>query len=47
MSGRLPVLGKFLISFQVPRKERSINHPDDVVSRPDARLRKGRITIQI
>jgi hypothetical protein len=34
-------------SFQVPIKERSINRPDDVVSRPDARLLKARIPIQI
>jgi hypothetical protein len=34
-------------SFQVPIKERSINRPDDVVSRPDARLHKARIAIQI
>jgi hypothetical protein len=34
-------------SFQVPIKERSINRPDDGVSRPDARLLKARITIQI
>jgi len=47
MSGRLPVLDQFLISFQVPRKGRSINHPDDVVSHPYARLHKARITIQI
>jgi hypothetical protein len=46
-SGRLPVLDQFLISFQVPRKRRSINRPDDVVSRPDMRLLKARITIQI
>jgi hypothetical protein len=46
-SGRLSVLDQFLISFQVPRKGRSINRPDDVVSRPDARLLKARITIQI
>jgi hypothetical protein len=46
-SRRLPVLDQFLISFQVPRKGRSINRPDDVVSRPDARLRKARIAIQI
>jgi hypothetical protein len=38
---------QFLISFQVPRKGRSINRPDDVVSRPDARLPKARIAIQI
>jgi hypothetical protein len=47
MSGRLPVLDQFLISFQVPRNGRSINSSDDVVSRPDARLRKARIAIQI
>jgi hypothetical protein len=47
MSGRLTVLDQFLISFQVPRKGRSINRADDVVSRPDARLCKGRITIQL
>jgi hypothetical protein len=34
-------------SFQVPIKERSINRLDDVVSRPDARLLKARIAIQI
>jgi hypothetical protein len=33
--------------FPSPRKGRSINCPDDVVSRPDPRLRKARITIQI
>jgi hypothetical protein len=43
----LSVLDQFQISFQVPRKGRSINHPDDVVSRPDARLLKARIVIQI
>jgi hypothetical protein len=47
MSGRLSILYQFLISFQVPRKGRSINRPDDVVSRPDARLLKARIAIQI
>jgi hypothetical protein len=46
-SGRLSVLDQFHISFQVPRKGRSINRPDDVVSRPDARLLKERIVIQI
>jgi hypothetical protein len=46
-SGRLPVFDQFLISFQVPRKGRSVNHSDDVVSRPDARLCKARIAIQI
>jgi hypothetical protein len=34
-------------SFQVPIKGRSTNCPDDVVSRPDARLHKARIVIQI
>jgi hypothetical protein len=34
-------------SFQAPRKGRSINRPDDVVSRPDACPLKARITIQI
>jgi hypothetical protein len=34
-------------SFQVPIKGRSINLPDDVVSRPNARLLKGRMAIQI
>jgi hypothetical protein len=34
-------------SFQVPIKGRSINCPDDVVSRPDARLLKARIAIQM
>jgi hypothetical protein len=34
-------------SFQVPIKGRSINHPNDVVSRLDARLLKARIVIQI
>jgi len=46
-SRRLSVLDQFLISFQVPRKGRSINRPDDVVSHPDARLLKARIAIQI
>jgi hypothetical protein len=46
-SGRLPVLDQLLISFQVPRKGRSVNRLEDVVSRPDARLLKARITIQI
>jgi hypothetical protein len=45
-SGCLPVLDQFLISFQVPRKGRSINRPDNVVSRLDARLLKARIAIQ-
>jgi hypothetical protein len=34
-------------SFQVPIKGRPINRPNDVVSRPDARLLKARITIQM
>jgi hypothetical protein len=34
-------------SFQVPIKGRSINRPDDVVYRPDARLLKARIAIQL
>jgi hypothetical protein len=34
-------------SFQVPIKGRSINRPDDVVFRPDVRLLKARIKIQI
>jgi hypothetical protein len=46
-SGRLSVLDKFLISFQVPRKGRSINLPEDVVSFPDVRLLKARIATQI
>jgi hypothetical protein len=35
-----------LILSKVSRKGRSINHLDDVVSRPDAYLRKARISIQ-
>jgi hypothetical protein len=46
-SGRLSVLDQFQISFQVSRKGRSINRPDDVVSCPDARLLKARIAIEI
>jgi hypothetical protein len=34
-------------TFQVLIKERSSNRPDDVVSHPDAPLRKARIAIQI
>jgi hypothetical protein len=34
-------------SFQVSIKERSLNRPDDVVSRPNALLLKARIAIQI
>jgi hypothetical protein len=45
-SGRLSVLERFTDSFQVPRKGRSINRPDDVVYRPDAYLRKARIVVQ-
>jgi hypothetical protein len=45
-SGRLLVLERFTDSFQVSRKGRSINHPDDVVSRPEAYLRKARIAVQ-
>jgi hypothetical protein len=44
-SGRLLVLERFTDSFQVPRKGRSINRPDDVVYRPDAYLRKARIAV--
>jgi hypothetical protein len=46
MSGRLSVLKRFTDSFQVPRKGRSINRPDDVVYRPDAYLCKVRIAVQ-
>jgi hypothetical protein len=45
-SGRLSVLKRFTDSFQVSRKGRSINRPDDVVSRPDEYLRKARIAVQ-
>jgi hypothetical protein len=45
-SGSLSVLEWFTDSFQVSRKGRSINRPDDVVSRPDAYLRKARIAVQ-
>jgi hypothetical protein len=45
-SGCLSVLERFTDSFQVPRKGRSINRPDDVVYRPDAYLRKARIAVQ-
>jgi len=45
-SGRLSVLERFTDSFQVPRKGRSINRPDDVVYHPDAYLRKARIAVQ-
>jgi predicted LPLAT superfamily acyltransferase len=46
-SGSYTVLERFSDSFQVPRKERSINRPDDVISRPDAYLHKARIAVQI
>jgi hypothetical protein len=46
-SWHLSVLDKFQISFQVPRKGRLINRPDDVVSRPDEHFLKARIVIQI
>jgi len=46
-SGCLSVLDQFLISFQAPRKGRSINRLDDVVSRLDVFLLKARIVIQI
>jgi len=45
-SGRLSVLERFTDSFQVPRKGRLINRPDDMVNRPDAYLRKARISVQ-
>lgn len=45
-SERYSVLKRFSDSFQFPRKGRSINRPDDVVSRPDAYLCKARIAIQ-
>jgi hypothetical protein len=45
-SGRLSVLERITDSFQVSRKERSIKRSDDVVSRPDAYLRKARIAVQ-
>jgi len=45
-SGCLSVLEWFTDYFQVPRKGRSINRPEDVVSRPDAYLRKARIAVQ-
>jgi hypothetical protein len=46
-SGRYSLLRRFSDSFQFPRKGRSINHPDDVVSRPDMYLHKARIVVQI
>jgi hypothetical protein len=45
-SGRLSILERFTNSFQVPRKGRSINRPDDVVYRSDAYLLKVRIAVQ-
>jgi hypothetical protein len=45
-SGCLSVLKRFTDSFQVSRKGRSINRPDDVVSRQDACLCKARIAVQ-
>jgi hypothetical protein len=45
-SERLSVPERFTDSFQVPRKGRSINCPDDVVYRSDAYLRKARIPVQ-
>jgi hypothetical protein len=44
--GRLSVIERFSDSFQVPRKGRSINRRDDVVSHPDGCLHKARITVQ-
>lgn len=46
-SRRLSVLERFTDSFQIPRNGRSINHPDDVVSRLDVCLHKARIAVQI
>jgi hypothetical protein len=45
-SGSLSVLERFTDSFQVSRKGRSINRPDDVVSLSDAYLCKARIAVQ-
>jgi hypothetical protein len=45
-SGCLSVLERFTDSFQVPRKGRSINRPDDVVYCSDAYLRKEIIAVQ-
>jgi hypothetical protein len=42
----LSVLKRCTDSSQILRKGRSINRPDDVVSRPDAYLCKSRITVQ-
>jgi hypothetical protein len=46
-SGSYSVLERFSDSFQFPRKGRSINRPDDVVSLPDVYLHKARIVVQI
>jgi hypothetical protein len=43
---RTPISSRFTDSFQVPRKGRSINRPDDVVYRSDAYLRKARLAVQ-
>jgi hypothetical protein len=45
-SGRQSVLERFTDSFQVPRKGRSINRSNNVVSHPDACLHKARIAVQ-
>jgi hypothetical protein len=45
-SRRQSILERFTDSFQVSRKGRSINRPNDVVSRTDACLRKARIAVQ-
>jgi hypothetical protein len=45
-SGRLSVLERLSDSFQVERKERSINHPDDVVYRSDGWLHKAILAVQ-
>jgi hypothetical protein len=45
-SGCLSVLKRFTDSFQVSRKGRSINRPDNVVSCPDEYLRKASIAVQ-
>jgi hypothetical protein len=46
-SGRYSVLRRFSDSFQFPRKGRSINRPNDVVSRLDVYLHMARIAVQI
>jgi hypothetical protein len=45
-SGLHSVLERFSNSFKFPRKGRSFNRQDDVVSRPDACLCKTRIAVQ-